>query len=115
MSCLFDSLSKFVNMPSHILRLHICDFLQTNPELLDSLTASDVANFESNMNLASYVNTMRQNQTMGGATEIRSFTKLFKTNVRVKSIPNQRIIEFLEDVSYPWVNIRWTGGHFDPC
>ena len=115
MSCLFDSLSTFSDgMPSQILRLHICDYLQTNPVLLDNLRAEDVVKHELDVSLNSYVNTMRLPSTMGGATEIRAFTKLFNKNIFVKSIPNNKVIEFIENPHYKWVGLVWTGGHFDP-
>lgn len=115
MSCLFDSLSKFSGgMQTDILRLHICDYLQTNPVLFDDLRAADVVKHEVNMTLANYVANMRLSGTMGGATEIRAFTKLFKKNVLVKSLPNGKNIEFIENSRYSWCGLVWTGGHFDP-
>ena len=115
MSCLFDSLSKFTDgMPSDILRNHICDYLQLNPTLMDNLRAEDVIKHEVGMTLKHYVANMRLSSTMGGATEIRSFTKLFKKNVLVKSLPNGKNIEFIEKPRYSWCGLIWTGGHFDP-
>ena len=114
MSCLFDSLSKFVSINSHDLRQGICDFLDTNPKLLDDMSASDVINFESNMELNRYVANMRQYSTMGGATEIKAFCVMFKMNAKIQSIPNGKTIEFIINDTYPFVYLKWTGGHYDP-
>jgi len=57
---------------------------------------------------------MRQTSTMGGATEIKAFCTLFKKNIKVYSMPNNKIIEFISNINYPFVSLRWTGGHYDP-
>lgn len=114
MSCLFDSLSEFVNMHSNDLRQGICDFLQTNPKLTDDMSAEIVVHFESGVPLERYVVNMRQATVMGGATEIKAFCIVFKRNVKVKSEPNDKIIEFVVSDNYPFVCLRWTGGHYDP-
>ena len=115
MSCLFDSLSTFTKgLTSFELRQAICDYLETNPLLMDDLTAESVINSENGLSLVDYVRTMRGQNTMGGAIEIRAFINIFKINIRVKSLPNQRNIEFLFNNQNPWREIVWTGGHFDP-
>ena len=60
-----------------------------------------------------YINDMRRHETFGGAIEIRAFTKLFKMNVMVKSLPNSKDIEFIENKEYLWAVISWNGGHFE--
>jgi hypothetical protein len=115
MSCLFDSLSKFLNgVPSSMLRMRICDFLSTNPLLMEDLKAEDVIKHETGMTLAVYVCNMRMPSTMGGAIEIKAFAKLFRVNVWVDSLPNKKVIEFIEDPQLSWCHLKWTGGHFDP-
>jgi hypothetical protein len=115
MSCLFDSLSTFiVNLNSTQLRQAICDYLETNPLLMDDLKAENVIEGENGMKLENYVRIMRNQNTMGGAIEIRAFINIFKINIRVKSIPNNRLIEFLVDKENQWKELVWTGGHFDP-
>jgi hypothetical protein len=116
MSCLFDSLSRFINIESvdgTELRRLICDFLQTNPLLIDDMSTENIVKEETNMPLEQYINFMRQHQTFGGAIEIRAFTKLFKINVMVKSLPNRKDIEFIENSEYMWAVISWNGGHFE--
>lgn len=114
MSCLFDSLSTFVGVNPGGLRQGICDFLQLNPKLIEDMSAEMVVSFESNVSLDNYVARMRQYSTMGGATEIKAFCIMFKRNVNVFSIPNGRTIEFIVNPSFPFVNLKWTGSHYDP-
>lgn len=114
MSCLFDSLSTFIDMPSHKLRLYISNYLATNPILMDDLNAETVIMYETNTPLEQYTQSMRCNSTFGGAIEIRAFTKLFNINIRVLSTPNNKTVEFVNSESNTWKTIRWSGGHFDP-
>ena len=116
MSCLFNSLSRFVNIESidgAELRRLLCDFLEMNPSLIDDMNAENIIKEETNMPLAQYINLMRHSETFGGAIEIRAFTKLFKLNVMVKSLPNRKDIEFIENPEYLWAVISWDGGHFE--
>ena len=114
MSCLFDSLSVFVNIDSYTLRQVISNYLETNPILMDDLNAESVILYETNMSLSDYVSKMKNQDTMGGAIEIRSFINLFKVNILVKSLPNNKEIQFLYSPESIWKAIIWTGGHFDP-
>ena len=115
MSCLFQSLSFFVqNMPHEMIRMAVCDFLMTNPKLMDDMNASDAITHETGMSFENYIKEMRQLSTMGGAIEIRCFTKIFNKNVRVFSVPNKKIIEFIENPNYDFCGLIWTGNHFDP-
>ena len=68
---------------------------------------------ETGLTLPVYINAMRRHETFGGAIEIRAFTKLFKMNVMVKSLPNSKDIEFIENKEYLWAVISWNGGHFE--
>lgn len=114
MSCLFNSLSKFVDISPKDLRMAICDYLQTNPVLMEDMTAENVILTGSDMNLQRYVIEMRKESTMGGAPEIRAFTIIFKMNITVLSIPNNKTIEFVNNINSPTKKIIWTGGHYDP-
>jgi len=115
MSCLFDSLSTFVPVVSSFqMRSLICDFLSRNEKLTDDLTSEEVIKYESDVPLEKYVSNMRQTSTMGGATEIKAFCTLFRKNVKVHSLPNNKTIEFISNTDYPYVLLRWTGGHYDP-
>lgn len=110
MSCLFDSLSLFVEDDSYTIRQKICDYLIDDPILVDTLKLSNIITEDKNI----YVENMRLTSTCGGAIEIRSFTKVYGHNVLVKSIPNHREIEFIEDPDFSFVVISWNGGHYEP-
>lgn len=114
MSCLFDSLSEFVNTRSLQLRQDICDFLEKNPKLLDEMSAEELVKFETDCNLKDYIFKMRQQSTMGGAIEIKAFCMMFNRNVKINSTPNNRNIEFIMAEDLPFVYLKWTGGHYDP-
>ena len=116
MSCLFDSLSKFIkdeSVDGAKLRLLICDFLSSNPSLIDDMTAENIIKEETSLPIAQYIDFMRRSDTFGGAIEIRAFTKIFHINVLVKSLPNRKDIEFIENHEYLWAVISWNGGHFE--
>ena len=56
MSCLFDSLEYFLNIPSKDVRSKICDFLENNQKIFDSMETKDLLELESN----NYVKKMRK-------------------------------------------------------
>ena len=113
MSCLFNSLSKFVSLSSNELRQGICDYLSTNPLLIDDLHTDVIVKDENGQDLNVYVSSMRDANTMGGAIEIRAFCKVFKMNILVKSLPNNRDIEFLTEEATCTKTITWSGNHFE--
>ena len=73
MSCLFNSFSALVGEPPQAIRGRICDWLTTDPVLIDDVSASTVVLVESGKELAPYVSHMRSTSTWGGAIEIRAF------------------------------------------
>jgi hypothetical protein len=93
------------------MRRIICDFLEQNHVIIDEMTVSHIVEPES---LGEYVSRMRCEATFGGALEIRAFTKIFNLNVLVKSVPNNRNIEFLENENNKWIYLEWTGNHYEP-
>ena len=117
MSCLFDSLSRFIeskDINGTFLRKIICDYLATNPSLLlDAEELKTIVFIETGLTVDEYINLMRNPSTFGGAIEIRAFTQLFKLNVCVKSVPNNKRIEFIENAQYRWCVLSWTGNHYD--
>lgn len=119
MSCLFNSFSALIGEPAQAIRGRICDFLATDPALMDDLSASLVIAIESGKQLAPYVQTMRSSSTWGGAIEIRAFVQLWKRPVKVYVIRTRRWIEFpytgsAGAVAGPECKISWTGGHYEP-
>jgi hypothetical protein len=113
MSCLFNSLAAYT--PGKNLRQEICDYLSTNPELIDGLCAADVIGIESGMGLEAYIQNMRSPSTWGGAIEIRAYCNIYKANVKVNVVATGQWIEFVhEQPERDDVRLRWTGGHYDP-
>ena len=112
MSCLFNSFSKIVGEDSPSIRARICDWLATDPALMEDLSASTVALVESGKPLDTYVMQMRHMNTWGGAIEIRAFVQLWKRPVKVWAIRQRRWIEF-PCAEGEECRISWTGGHYE--
>lgn len=114
MSCLFQSLSRFITHHDYRkLRQDICNFLDSNAPLLDNLTIKDIAEFEG-MTKEAYINNMRNDATWGGAPEIRAFCEMYKVSVKVVVLSSKKIIEFKPSVeSEIFVMISWNGSHFE--
>lgn len=115
MSCLFNSLARFGSgINGQSLRKSICDYLETNPKLMtDDTDIATVIFAETGLAVDSYISLMRSTSTFGGAIEIRAFTKLYTLNVSVKSVPNNKTIEFIENPDYAWCLLEWTGNHYE--
>ena len=117
MSCLFNSLGRLVGEPPQAIRGRICDWLATDPALMEDLSASMVVAFDG-MALPSYVARMRSPATWGGAIEIRAFVHLWRRPVRVWAIRGRRWIEFPLDTEVSAAGgeckLSWTGGHYEP-
>ena len=121
MSCLFNSFGRLVGEPPQAIRGRICDWLATDPALLDDLSASAVVAFEGGaraLDLSGYVARMRSPATWGGAIEIRAFVRLWRRPVRVWAIRGRRWIEFPLDAGVEAAGaeckLSWTGGHYEP-
>ena len=115
MSCLFNSFSALTGEKSQEIRNKICDWLATDPAIMDDLHASVVIQIESGKALAPYVQSMRSVNTWGGAIEIRAFVQLWKRPVRVFVKRLRRWIEFPYEgtkLDNP-CNISWTGAHYE--
>jgi hypothetical protein len=118
MSCLFNSLGALIGENPQAIRGRICDWLATDPAIIEDLSASIVIAIESRQMLAHYVSRMRSPATWGGAIEIRSFVRLWQRPVRVWAIRARRWIEFPLDAGVtatgPECRLSWTGGHYEP-
>jgi hypothetical protein len=113
MSCLFNSFSALVGEPAQGIRAKICDWLATDPLLMEDMSASVVALIESGQPLNQYVARMRSSSTWGGAIEIRAFVHLWKRPVKVWAIRYKRWIEF-PCSSGSECRLSWSGGHYEP-
>jgi len=125
MSCLFDSLSHFVNgLDASELRKKIVEYLSKDPIFFSDLQEQGKLSVllgsdrESPSNLENYIHQMSQEQTWGGAIEIRAFCDMFNVRVIVKILANNKDIEFVPGNSNepPPNNIMigFTGNHYVP-
>jgi hypothetical protein len=116
MSCLFQSLSSHFREPisASAIRAAICNFLKTNPVLFDNLRVADA--LPEGTSLDVYVNTMRLDETWGGAIEIKAFCELFGVPVHVLHTMNGRVIEFAPSSGRRSgvVHLNFNGGHYEP-
>jgi len=115
MSCLFDSLSYFSsNASSQQLRNIICNYLLSNPTILDDIRVDQITEWESDTNINQYVQNMRNDHTWGSSLEIKAFSDLFKIKVNVHI--DNRIVEFIPKIKpIGLINIRYTGrNHYTP-
>ena len=112
MSCLFNSLSKFVNICPKSLRQKICDFMRSNPLILDDIKVSDVINWDNGVDIQTYINKMEQSSTWGGATEIKCFCDIYQIAVTV--VHNNRQIEFIPSsgIYQTIIKLNYTGNHY---
>jgi hypothetical protein len=114
MSCLFNSLSKFVNVCPQNLRKQICNFLRSNPSILDDISVSDVIKWENGMDIQMYINNMEQSSTWGGCLEIKCFCEIY--GVTVKVYYDNRHIDILPEStkSNYTISLLYTGNHYEP-
>lgn len=121
MSCLFQSLATFVKVSADDLRRQTCQYLSTDPVIIQpDAKASDVIKFQPDIpssTLEEYVRAMSFQNTNGGAIEIVVFCSLYSRNVRVVQCGTRQgnmPIEFISNLSNPWITISWNGGHYEP-
>jgi hypothetical protein len=115
MSCLFNSLSYFINEPSYNIRQKICDYLAENKQIIDGLETNFILNLEN----PNYVENMRSMSTWGGAIEIQCACNIWRTKIIVKDIrysSSCKNIEFvpLNNVFDKEIYLEWSGGHYEP-
>lgn len=117
MSCLFNSLSYFVNEDSYTIRQMICDFLEANKPIIHGMETHEVLALE-NGNSTNYITSMRLSSTWGGAIEIQSACNIWKLQINVSNYRDNdnRIIEFipLNNNYEKTIHLYWNGGHYEP-
>jgi len=111
MSCLFRSLSKFINLKTYELRQEICNFLEQNPVLLDSEKVNDLIKTQ-NIQPENYIQNMRQSSTWGGGIEIKAFCDIYNYQVNVHIPGNITIPFYPRLLPVKIINISWSGNHF---
>lgn len=113
MSCLFDSLYKYVGVgSSQQLRKQICDYLKSNPSILDDIQVSEVIKWENGMDINTYIDKMERSSTWGGAIEVKCFCELYNLAVTINH--NNRQIEFFPSSGkYTGIiTLNYTGNHY---
>ena len=122
MSCLFQSLSSYVSHQDYSkLRQDICNYLESNPKILDDINLDKLLEFD-DISINDYIKNMRNNATWGGAIEIKTFCEMYQVNILVLNIRNNETdkdspkeIKFIaSSPSTRWIAISWNGGHFEP-
>ena len=115
MSCLFNSMSYYLTESSNNIRQKICDYLQENRKIMDSMETRDILNLES----PNYIVNMRKQSTWGGAIEIQCACNIWKIRVLVEDVrykTKNAIIEFIpiNNTYEKTINLKWSGGHYEP-
>ena len=121
MSCLFESLSKFIiknntSISPKLCRELICDKLESNYEIFEDLTIETIIKLSDSFDIKDYINEMRKPSTWGGGLEIKAFCDIFKVFVVV--VHRNRYIEFRPD-SYDkavtiYINYNDSANHYEP-
>ena len=136
MSCLFNTLSPFIDISSKELRDNICSYIKTNPNIFDDIPVEDCVMWtgENFKDLKGYVKHMKKHSSWGGAIEIKAFCNMYnkivivrdktgssKKSGRVEFLPNGHTKDKIKVVksgnsltlSYPEkIKIKWNGGHY---
>lgn len=119
MSCLFRSLSAFVNSVSEDeLRQIICNYLEKNPKIMDDLSLKDILHIDG-VETTDYVRSMRVGSTWGGALEIKAFCEIYQVGVVVRIHQTGKDVVFkptsMENATcLNAVMIEWYGAHYEP-
>ena len=117
MSCLFDSLSYFINEASIDIRNKICDYLEQNKPIIEGADTNKIIEYENN-SVHDYINNMRSTSAPGGAIEIQAACNIWNISINVHNYrdPSNKIIQFIpmNKIYDSIINIYWTGGHYEP-
>ena len=112
MSCLFNSISYFMNINQNELRQHVCNYLEQNKPIINGLDTQLILNLDDK----NYIDKMRMNDTWGGAIEISTVCNLFNLKIVVKNLQDNKDIEFipLNNNFNNIIYVSWNGVHFEP-
>ena len=126
MSCLFNSLSHFIEQTDpQAIRQRICDYLQANSPIIDGMATHDVLQLDS-LNSDQYIGAMRSPCTWGGAIEIQAACNIWNARIVVHDIRGHgqtKTIEFLPvstnatnatNATDKTFELEWSGGHYEP-
>lgn len=117
MSCLFNSLSHFINENSYEIRQKICDYLEQDRPILDGLETFKILEIENNSK-TEYITSMRSTSTWGGAIEIQAACNIWRLSINVKNYRDagDKTIQFFPIIGQyeRTISLYWTGGHYEP-
>ncbi len=114
MSCLFNSIGRFLNIDGHIIRNIICDYLETNRPILEGIDTKIILETED----TNYIQKMRNPAVFGGANEIRVACILW--NLKIVVFLNNQLSENIEfvplDGKYKFTIHLWyqNNNHYEP-
>ena len=116
MSCLFNTLSKFVDLNGTQLRQNICNYMNNNPIIIDQIKLEQfVKGNDEFVNIEKYSNRMKSTSSWGGAIEIKLFCNMYNKSVLVKNTQDGETIEFIPKNKYTEndiIKINWNGSHY---
>lgn len=113
MSCLFDSLSYFLNIDSNSIRQIICNYLESTNQIINGIDNKVLLDIED----SHYIEKMRNVNTWGGGIEIKSACNIWNIKIIVLINNRQQMIEFIPDNSTTFngiIAIEWLGNHYVP-
>ena len=114
MSCLFDSLSYFLNYSSNQIRQIICDYLEQNRPLIDGLATDFILSLDD----SNYIRKMRRSSEWGGAIEIQAACNIWNLRIIIHNVSERRRskIEFIPlSKKYVYtIELIWAGNHYEP-
>lgn len=114
MSCLFNSLSYFLNENSNDIRQIICNYLESNKPIIEGLETKFILDLERK----DYIENMRKTSTWGGAIEIQAACNIWNLHIMVYNLRDRskHTIEFIPIKSNinKKIEITWNGGHYEP-
>lgn len=116
MSCLFNSFSNLLKIPSTQIRNMICDYLAADKPIMEGIPTKMILD----MDRPNYVATMRNPSVWGGAIEIQAACNIWSAKIVVENrrdnTKTPTTIEFVpvNGVVTKTMKIYWTGGHYEP-
>jgi hypothetical protein len=118
MSCLFNSLSHFLNIPSQTIRQTICEYLASNEPLFEDLDTRIVLGLDGLPE--NYVLKMRNQSTWGGAIEINAACNIWNLNITVCNIRDRNSTKIIfqpiivHGTPLREIVLEWSGNHYSP-
>ena len=116
MSCLFNTLSQFVDLNGKELRHNICNYMKNNPVIIDQIRIEEFVNGNDEFDdIEEYIKKMQSTSSWGGAIEIKLFCNMYNKSVLVKNTQDGKTIEFIPKgrvYKKNIIRINWNGSHY---